>query len=166
VKKTRLEATLWGAAAAAALLAALGWRGAVTSASAARPASEQRPLALPRYAAPDSLRAAAGAVVAHDPFRLERRPASVAYGPETENAANAPPPPPRPPRPALAVGGIVGGPGHWAALLEGVPGRDGGVLVRRGDRLGDLLVRAVGRDTVVVSAPDTTWRLAVRGTFK
>jgi len=43
-----------------------------------------------------------------------------------------------------------------------VPGRQGGTLVKSGDRLGDLRIRSVTRDQVVVQGADTTWRLTVR----
>ena len=100
----------------------------------------------------------ATALVAVDPFRAARHPSPVEYRPELEGA---PPPPPRPPRPALAVSGIIGGP-PWSAVLEGVPGREGGAVVRGGDTLGGLKVRAVWRDTVIITGMDTTWRLIVR----
>jgi hypothetical protein len=47
-------------------------------------------------------------------------------------------------------------------LLDSVPGRDGSVLVRKGDTLGGLRVRSIGRDTVIVQGVDSTWRLIVR----
>jgi hypothetical protein len=72
--------------------------------------------------------------------------------------ADMPPPPAF--RPPLAVSGMVGPP--WAAVLEGVPGQDHGVLVRGGERFGDLRVRSVSPAAVVVSSPDTTWRLTLR----
>jgi hypothetical protein len=112
----------------------------------------------PRAESPKVLAAAAELLVARDPFRLERRPAAVPYSPAMENA---PPPPPRPPRPTLVVTGIIGGP-PWEALLEGIPGRQGSVLVRRGDTLAGLHVRAVGRDSVRIVGMDTTWMLTVR----
>jgi hypothetical protein len=112
----------------------------------------------PRAESPKALAAAAELLVARDPFRLERRPAVVAYDPAAENA---PPPSPRPPRPALVVTGIIGGP-PWEAVLEGIPGRQGSVLVRRGDTLAGLRVRAVGKDSVRIVGMDTTWTLIVR----
>jgi hypothetical protein len=112
----------------------------------------------PKAESPKALAAAAELLVARDPFRLERRPAAVAYDPAKENA---PPPPPRPPRPTLVVTGIIGGP-PWEALLEGIPGREGSVLVRRGDTLAGLRVRAVGRDSVRIVGMDTAWMLTVR----
>jgi len=107
---------------------------------------------------PELLLAAAEVVVANDPFRLERRPSPVSYSPTIESA---PAQPPRPPRPPLAVTGIVGGP-PWEALLEGLPGRQGSVLVRRGDTVSGLRIRSITKDTVRISGMDTTWKLAVR----
>jgi hypothetical protein len=86
----------------------------------------------------------------------------VPYRPELDGVAvAAPPPPPKPPKPHLAVAGILGGP-PWTALLDSVPGRDGSVLVKRGDTLGGLKIRSVGRDTVVVQGTDTLWKLVVK----
>jgi hypothetical protein len=116
----------------------------------------------PRVESPKALAAAAELLVARDPFRLERRPAAVAYNPGVENSA---PPPPRPARPTLVVTGIIGGP-PWEAVLEGIPGRQGSVLVRRGDTLAGLRVRAVGKDSVRIVGMDTTWILTIRRTWQ
>jgi hypothetical protein len=121
------------------------------------PSAEPAPPPL-RAETPKVLAAAAELLVARDPFRLERRPAGVAYNSATENT---PVPPPRPPRPALVVTGIIGGP-PWEAVLEGIPGRQGSVLVRRGDTLAGLRVRAIGKDSVRIVGMDTTWILTVR----
>ena len=129
---------------------------------AAMPNGETRPsMTTPRPAMrqrPEALRAASEALVTRDPFRLERRPSAVPYSPALESAT---PPPPRPPRPALAIAGIVGGP-PWEALLDGVPGRQGSVLVRHGDTLGGLRIRSVTKDSVRIAGMDTTWALGVR----
>ena len=115
-----------------------------------------------RHASADSMRRFASFVTAHDPFRPEHHPSIVPYNPDIESAAaGAPPPPPKPPKPRIAVAGIVGGP-PWSALLDSVPGRDGSVLVRKGDTLSGLRIRSVGRDTVIVQGADTVWRLVVK----
>ena len=155
-----VERTLWASAIVAGGFALVAGSRAAVSARGAPGAIAAEPRA-PRTFAAESLTTAARVVVSRDPFRLDRRPASVAYSAELDGAPMAPPPP-AVPRPALAVGGIVGGPRTWAALLTGLPGREGSVLVRTGDRFGDLAVKSVGRDTVVVRGADTTWRLAVR----
>jgi hypothetical protein len=102
----------------------------------------------------ESIDAAARIVAQTDPFRLDRRPSSVPYRPDLEGVA----PPPKPPKPPLALEGLVGN----AALLDGVPGRGVTAIVHAGDTLGGLRVRRIGRDTVIVTGADTSWRLTVR----
>lgn len=97
--------------------------------------------------------------VARDAFRVARRPAEVAYDPQTV----AQPEQPAPPRPAPSLLGIVWDGGRDpTALLEGLPGVEGARAVRRGEHVGDLRVRTIARDHVIVLAPDTTWILTVR----
>ncbi|HSY80324.1 MAG TPA: hypothetical protein VK807_01095 [Gemmatimonadaceae bacterium] len=105
-------------------------------------------------AAAESIDAAARVVAATDPFRLDRHPASVAYRPDLEGVA----PPPKPPKPQLVLEGLVGG----AALIDGAPGHPATTIVHVGDTLGGLRIRRVGRDTVIVTGADTTWRLTLR----
>jgi hypothetical protein len=155
---TRLDAALWLVAGAGAVLAVVGWRVAPI-ASAPVPTIGSAPL---RPAMDlDTLSRAASRLAETDPFRLDRRPAALAYQITFDGAAPAPP---RPPRPALVLKGIVGAgrPASWVALLDGVPGHGETAVVREGDTLGGLRVRHVGRDTVVVTVTDTTWRLTVR----
>jgi hypothetical protein len=102
----------------------------------------------------ESIDAAARVAIETDPFRLDRRPSSVAYRPDLEGVA----PPAKPAKPQLALAGLVG----RAALLDGVPGRTATSIVHAGDTLGGLTIRRIGRDTVVVSGADTTWRLTLR----
>jgi hypothetical protein len=106
-----------------------------------------------------SLDSAAKATASSDPFRLERRPSSVPYSAEQEGAPVTPPPP-KPPKPKLALVGIVGGP-PWVALLDGVPGQNGSVLVHAGDTLAGLRVRALGPKGVTITGLDTTWKLTL-----
>jgi hypothetical protein len=100
----------------------------------------------------------ARAIVAGNPFRIDRIPAPVAFMPNTgalKPVATAV----VVPRPVLLLRGIVGPP--WQALLEGVPGKQGAIVVRPGDRFGELRIERIRHDTVVVRGADTTWRLAV-----
>jgi len=158
MRTAALERGLWGATTVAVIVTALGVRAArATSATSAWPILTAA--AEPRRLDGDSIAQAVAYVVANDPFRLSRHPATVAYSPALEGLA--PPVVARPPRPNLVLRGVVGGP-PWSAILDGVPGRDGNVLVRRGDSLGALVVRAVGRDTVIIKGADTTWRLTVK----
>lgn len=161
----RVEALLWTLALAVALLGWTRWRRAEPAARAPASAVWTAPPE-PRPVPRERLAEAARAVAGGNPFRLERAPAPVGFPRPgmggVPGIGMMPPPfaPPPPPRPQLFVSGIVGPP--WQALLEGVPGREGAVVVRQGDVLGDLRVREITGSAVVVASPDTTWRLAVR----
>jgi hypothetical protein len=133
-------------------LAVTGWYGGTPHSLASRPTVST--VADPGVSPAESIEAAARIVSATDPFRLDRRPASVAYRPELEGVA----PLPKPPKPLLVLEGLVG----HSALIGGVPGRSLTAIVSAGDTLAGLRIRWVGRDTVVVSDADTTWRLTVR----
>lgn len=106
----------------------------------------------------DELMHAADSVSASDPFRLARHPSSVPFG---APALPAIPVTPARARPVLVLGGIVGGP-PWRALVAGVPGREGSVVLVTGDTIGGLKVRSVGPREVVVASPDTVWKLRVK----
>jgi hypothetical protein len=156
----RLRDVLWASTIVVVLLVPLGWRlGASSSEYSARPlpAGEREEHRVPA----DSVRAAAARIAQHDPFRVDHRPATVPYRPGQDCSAQQAPPPPKPPKPRLALSGIIGGP-PWSAILDSVPGRVGSVLVRKGDTLGGLRVRSVGRDTVIVQGADTVWKLIVK----
>lgn len=109
----------------------------------------------------DSLGEAAANTAANDPFRLVNRPSGVRYDAKTEGGVGAPaafvPPPVRP---AFVLKAIVGGP-PWQAVVDGIPGQQPGTIVRSGTTFDKLIVRSVGRDTVVIQAPDTTWKLTL-----
>lgn len=68
----------------------------------------------------------------------------------------------RPVRPALVLKGVVGTAPLWRAIVDGLPGRSGSALVQQGDTIGDLRVRRLTADTLVIQGADTTWRLTVR----
>jgi hypothetical protein len=146
----------------ALVFAAVGWRrlrAAEIRLSAAAAAVGPGPVPAPPLPSA-TLSTAARLVAAGDPFRLDRVPAPIAAGPALVPGVPPPPPPPPKFRPPLAVSGIVGPP--WQAMLDGVPDRPTTVLVRPGDVLGQLRVRSIDPNLVVVQGPDTTWRLTVR----
>jgi len=154
-----VEQILWGAAIALVASALIAWRG-----SRLRPLSAPSVIwpieQSPAYPTTNALDSAAKSVTRSDPFRLERRPSSVAYGTESEGASAAPSPP-KPPKPKLALAGIVGGP-PWVALVDGIPGRNGSVLVHAGDTLAGLRVRSLGPNGVTITGLDTTWKLTLK----
>lgn len=114
----------------------------------------------PGFVTDDSLEEAAGATVVNDPFRLVNRPSDVRFESRSEGGGVGAPPPPPPLRPTMQVRAIMGGP-PWMAIVDGIPGQPAGVIVRSGSMFEKITVRTVGRDTVVVQAPDTTWKLTL-----
>lgn len=160
----RTEVTLWVLTAAATFAIGVQWSRVpfqVADGEYAFSAPARTP-----YEHPSGLLAeAAGEVVATNPFRLDRRPAEASGDSPVDEAADAGwPTDAELARPLLAVAGIVGPP--WEAVIEGVPGVEEGVLVRAGDVLGDLTVRSVQPDLVVIEANDTTWHLGMKNPWQ
>jgi hypothetical protein len=159
-KWIRVELALWvvaGAAGVHAMVAAR--RSSIPETGTGSPVPPVAPM--PAEAPADSLLAWADSVTSRNPFRLSRQP-SATDGMSQIDDPSAAYRPPQPPRPALALHGLVGSGGRWEAVLAGVPGRAGAVLARAGDTLGELRVRQVGPDIVVVQGMDTTWKLTLR----
>jgi hypothetical protein len=48
------------------------------------------------------------------------------------------------------------------ALLDGVPGKSGSVLVHAGDTLAGLRVRSLGPNGITITGFDTTWKLTLK----
>jgi hypothetical protein len=150
----------WGLPAAAtafvAPIAAAGWlifapqRGAAVVEGAGGVA---RSLSSPAAGSLDPL---AGAAEKAAPFRPDGRPSRVAYDP-----ARTATPDYAPPKPALTVSGLVDG-AVPLVVLEGVPGRDGPVLLGVGDTLAGLKIRRIKGGSVTITGMDTTWVLTIR----
>ena len=106
----------------------------------------------PRSAVPSFRRSAP------TPFRLPSRQPVVRYGaPPAVVAA----PVPQPPKPVLALTGVLWG-SEPAALLRGIPGTDGEIVVHRGETHGPIHVRAIHPQAIELEGMDTTWTLTVR----
>ena len=165
MSRRRFEAMLWVAACALALLAWRRVRDAVPRVPGA-PSTAVVTLRPPPARPPaPMLAAAAEAAQRGNPFRLDRSPAPVRYAAApVPGLPMQPPPPPAPPGPVLVLAGVVGPP--WQALIEGIPGRSGAVVVRAGDRVEDLRVLSVTRDRAVIQGTDTTWRLTLKRTWQ
>jgi hypothetical protein len=118
-------------------------------------ATEERPMITVEV--PDSIVAR---VVGSHPFRPDRRAAPNRYEPSPMggDAAAAP----TPLRPALRLAGLLWG-SVPRVVLEGVPGREGGVILAAGDTAGGLRVRRLGPGRAVIAGYDTTWVLTPRG---
>jgi hypothetical protein len=138
----------------------------VAAAAAARPlvpmtGAPPRALRAPRgpptarYPA-DSL---ATRIAGRDPFRFDRHSAAVPYDPQRAAVAIATPY--GPPKPALRLVGVVTG-REPAALIEGLPGIEGGRVLRRGERIAGLTIAAIERRQVRVVGMDTVWVLTLR----
>jgi len=162
MNRRRLELLLWCAAAAFALLAWRRVEGALPRVQAA--AVEMAPArSLPSRPTAATVAAAAGAARRGNPFRLDRAPAPVPFTAAPIAGMPVPSlPPPAPPHAPLVLAGVVGPP--WKALIEGIPGRSGAVMVRAGDRVEDLRVVSVTRQRAVIRGTDTTWTLTLKGT--
>jgi hypothetical protein len=107
--------------------------------------------------AAESLSAWSEALASRNPFRFTRQPAVVRFGevvdePEVE--------PERPAPLVLRLLGTIGGP-PWQGVVAGFPGREQSVVVRPGDEVDGIRVRAVSRDSAVVTGLDSTWTIRV-----
>jgi hypothetical protein len=155
-----LEPALWGTSAILLIWLAAG---RVRESRATPVRSAPAPIAAAPSAiemiAPESLAAAVDLARDGNLFRRERQPSD----PSAQVLGGAPPPmqPPQPPKPHPVLRGLLGGP-PWEAVLEGLPGREGNVVMRVGESAGGLTVRAVRRDTVILQGSDTTWKLTLR----
>jgi hypothetical protein len=99
----------------------------------------------------DQMRRAADSVAATDPFRLERRPSrQTLAAPTTAMPSDA-----MTSGLHLELSGVSGGP-PWRAIVSGIPGHDGGVVVNAGDTLGGIRFRTIRRDTVIAQTKDST----------
>jgi len=103
------------------------------------------------------LKEAADSVAANDPFRLDRNaPAPTMAPPQMAPAAPAPSESFHP-----VLTGVSGGP-PWHAIVAGLPGRDGEVFVSAGDTIGEVRIKSIRRDTLVVQAHDRTLTLTLK----
>jgi hypothetical protein len=155
-----LERILWSVALASIAVSIIEWhRAPSTRYAPSSPLLRSSPVWIDEFGGDVQVHAAVTLVEAN-PFRFDRGPASVRYQAELEGSSG-PPSPATPPKPTLVLRGIVGGP-PWEAMVDGIPGRQGSVLIRQGDTLGQLDVRAISRDTVTIRGADTTWKLAMK----
>ena len=156
LKTTRIDRLLALTAALGLVAALWRWHGAdpaLAATSAPPPALEYLKLPVPLG---ESL--AAHGIPTRNPFRLSNRMPRVRLGVDAQPVAYLH----GKYRPILVLKAIVGGP-PWTAVLGGVPGQRGDVLIGEGARVDSLEVRRISRDHVVLSGPDTTWVLALKG---
>jgi len=162
-----LIAGTWALVAVVALASIMAWASAVpTSGPGPLSPTRSKELEVGSAAPIDTagLGAAASRIRDQDLFRWERKPTSVRFNPWEPLK----PPPSNvraAPRPALVLVGIVGGP-PWTALVEGIPDRPGGVLLRVGEETAGIRLVEVRGDTARLSGVDTTWVLTPRRTWR
>jgi hypothetical protein len=133
--------------------AQLGARRALT---AGRPTLLPAITAAPARATADSLESAVEVIANLNLFRPERTSAEEHTSAQPTMATAMPQPPSAKPR--LVLRGVLGGP-PWDAIIEGIPGREGSAVLRAGQSLGGVTVRAVRQDTAWARGFDTTWTL-------
>jgi hypothetical protein len=63
--------------------------------------------------------------------------------------------------PALTLRGIIGGP-PWDAIIDGLPGRPAGTVVRDGESVGGFSFQITARESVRIKGADTSWTLTFR----
>lgn len=97
------------------------------------------------------------------PFRLDRRPPVATYDPDRVDPAVGAPV--VPPKPVLVLVGVIEGP-HPAALVDGIPGREGSTLIALGSTVAGLTLRRVIGARAVISGLDTNWSLTVRNPWR
>ncbi|HKV50235.1 MAG TPA: hypothetical protein VJO52_03465 [Gemmatimonadaceae bacterium] len=161
MKALWMERVAWAVTAVAVLAGIRTWRNISRPADAPAPAIW--PVSLPaRVLDQDSLAVLAERITSADPFRLDRKPAAVAYGAPDTAAAHAAAQA-AVPRPPLVLVGIVGPP--WRALVDGIPGRDGSTVLHAGQTVAGLRVGTITGTTATISGMDTTWHLTVKRTW-
>jgi hypothetical protein len=156
----QMERVLWGCAALAGGVGLLGLRALEPRIGEAAPALPVLTAVTGRPSA-DALDSAVGEIADRNLFRPERTRA------EEQVAATAPGPtamavPSN--KPHLVLKGVLGGP-PWDAVVEGIPGREGAVVIRVGESVAGVSVRAIRRDTAYVRGFDTTWALPLTRTW-
>jgi len=160
IARERLVRGAWALSGVVALAAIVAWTTAV-------PRVPSPPPDVPAGATPAVVLDTSGVAAAtarlrdRNPFRVDRKPAPVRFTPWEPPPANNPAPKPAPVRPPLAVVGIVGGP-PWSAVVEGIPGRETGVLLTVGEEANGIHLTEIRGDTVRLAGFDTTWALIPR----
>ncbi len=165
MRATLVERFLWLGALIAMLTGIVTLHRSSTRAFAAvRPAILPAVGVSPPRADADSLESAVEEIAARNLFRLERTSAEEQEVSQPGVPMGIPPQPPVA-RPRLVLRGVLGGP-PWDAIIEGIPGREGSVVLRSGESLGGITVRAIHRDTAWARGFDTTWTLTLAKTWQ
>lgn len=155
--KQKIEILLWIVTALLVIISIVTWS-SVAARYSRQPVAPQEGDTTGAAFNEAQLARAADSVVTFDPFRLERKPSSVAFGtpvlPQEGSAAMVS-------RAQLILKGTVGGP-PWQAIMSGIPGKDGNVVLAQGDTVAGYKIKRIKRDTAIVQGDDSTMTLTVR----
>ncbi|HEX7051889.1 MAG TPA: hypothetical protein VF188_16905 [Longimicrobiales bacterium] len=158
IRAKGVEAVAWALAVGAVLASAWEWTRPMPD---LRPESgfAVRPVARSRTIDVGAIHRSATVLRDRNPFRVERRPTMVRFGSaEIVPAAEVEVVETPADRPNLVLAGIVGGP-PWIVLVEGIPGRESGIILVEGEETYGFRLERVHGDTAVISGLDTTWVL-------
>jgi hypothetical protein len=158
MNRLHLERILWSIAGVAACATIFRLRSGSATDSHLTQLSAVAPQ--PQWIAADALEEAVGEITEGHLFRPERAMAEEGEASSTSPTLTLMPSSPPQRRPRLVLRGVLGGP-PWDAVIEGIPGREGAVVMRAGQTLAGVTVRAVHRDTVLARGFDTTWTLTL-----
>lgn len=156
----RMVRALW--IAVASLAATAAWRSYVTQERLHAPGGAPGLATLvdiPEGPTTDSLDDASVLATDANPFRWDRSaadPSAQAAGPlggTIPGAVSAP-------AVQISLRGILGGP-PWTAVLTGVPGAPGAVVLRVGDTIAGFSIVRIRRDTVVVRGAGSVYTLTL-----
>lgn len=156
MRRRWIERALWLVAAAATSVTLVVLRAQATSAPGVIVPVLPAALRAAARATADSLEQAVSDVAERNLFRPDRSMADEQSRTPVVGAMAVP----MASRPRLVLRGVLGGP-PWDALIDGIPGRDGAVVLRVGQTVAGVTIRAIRRDTVFARAFDTTWALTL-----
>jgi hypothetical protein len=154
VSRRAIELLLWSATALGMAIA--GWSVVRVARPGESDQSTDAPLPRLERLPTDSVSVWAQAAASRNPFRFHRSPAAVRFGTLSAPVVE----PERPGLPTLALLGTIGGP-PWQGVVAGFPGQSTSLVVRSGQQVDGFRVRAITRDSAVITGMDTTWNLVV-----
>jgi hypothetical protein len=151
-----IERALWSGTALSAASAAWIWFGQRPPAVRAHDLSIASAPPPSAFAA-KSLMTALDDAVSNDLFRPERTAPQPAHDSTPVAAVK-----PAPLRPKFVLRGLIGGP-PWDVIIDGLPGRQAGTVVRDGETVAGFSIHVTAQDAVRVHGADTTWVLTLSG---
>jgi hypothetical protein len=158
MKRRLMQLGLW-LATAATLAHTLAAVSAADRGPSTPPPTLPGALAIPPRPTTELLEEAVSDIAERNLFRPERAMAEASSVSAAPLGPMMGPPAPST-RPRLTLRGVLGGP-PWDALIEGIPGREGAVVMRAGETQAGVTIRSIRRDTVLARGFDTTWALTL-----